>query len=103
MARTAREIADLFAARKFAVVTEDFDDVMREKCSVQMLRHGWRTMRLSKGKYLGIGGEPSEHDRDGHLVVDLPLRFRRSAAKLRVTYGPDGRIAGLFILNPEVV
>jgi hypothetical protein len=76
---------------------------MGAKCSTQMLRRGWRSMRFRKGRYVGIAGEPEEHERDGYRVVDLRLRYRRSDAKLRVAYDPGGRIAGLFILNPEVV
>jgi len=68
-----------------------------------MLRRGWRSMRFKKGKYLGIGAESKERERDGYRVVDLPLRYRRSDAKLRVAYDHDGRIVGLFILNPEVL
>ena len=91
------------AARRFYAIREDFDDNMTAKCSTQMLRRGWRQMRLMKGRYLGIGGEPEEQQRDGYWVIDLPLRFRRSEAKLRVAYDNDGRIAGLFLLNPEVL
>jgi len=103
VARSAPEIAELLAARRFDTVREDFDDNMLAKCSTQMLRRGWRSMRFKKGKYLGIGGESKERERDGYRVVDLPLRYRRSDAKLRVAYDHDGRIVGLFILNPEVL
>ena len=91
------------ASGQFDEIREDFDDNMQSKCSTQMLRRGWRTMRLTKAKYLGVSGEPEERELDGYRVVDLPLRYRRSAAKLRVVYGEDGRIAGLFLLNPEVL
>ena len=76
---------------------------MLAKCSTQMLRRGWRSMRFQKGKYLGVGGESEERELDGYRVVELPLRYQRSDAKLRVAYDDDGRVAGLFILNPEVL
>jgi hypothetical protein len=103
MARSAREIAELLAAQRFDDVRNDFDENLSAKLSTRMLRRGWRTMRLRKGKYLGVAGEPSEHDRDGFRVIDLPLQFRRANAKLRVAYTSDDRIAGLIILNPEVL
>lgn len=103
MARSAPEIAELLADRRFDAIREDFDDNMRAKCSTQMLRRGWRSMRFTKGKYLGVDGDPEEHERDGYRVVDLPLRYRRSNAKLRVAYDHEGHIVGLFLLNPEVL
>ena len=96
-------MAELLASKRFDQIREDFDDNMRAKCSTHMLRRGWRSMRRMKGKYLGVSGEPEEHERHGHRGVDLPLRYRLSTAKLRVAYAEDGRIAGLFLLNPEVL
>ena len=49
-----------------------------------MLQRGWRAMRFKKGKYLGIGGESEERERDGYRVVDLSASLptlRRQAAR----------------------
>ena len=103
MARTTAEIADLLAAGQFDSIRDDFDDTMKAQLSTRRLRRAWRLMKLLKGRYLGVSGAPTQTNRDGVRVVDLPLHYRRSDAKLRVAYSSEGRIAGLFILNPEVV
>ena len=102
MARCVTEIAELLSAGDFMAVREDFDEAMASSLPSDGLRGAWEQVRALKGDFLGTVGDPIETSRDGYRVVDLPLHFERSDAKLRVSYASDGRVAGLFILNPEV-
>lgn len=60
-------------------------------------------MVAAKGEYQSRG-EPSQVLKSGEIVTfDTPMTFEQGEMKSRVTFHPDGRVAGLFILAPEAL
>jgi hypothetical protein len=79
----------------------DFDDTVRAQLPVGKLGEFRLQLRDMVGVYDGPG-EPFVRRIGKHTVVDVPLRFEAGPMKGRVAYDHEGRIAGLFILNPDV-
>lgn len=48
-------------------------------------------------------GKPSIRLHDGYTVVDVLLVFEKNHRKGRVAFDADARVAGLFVLMPEVL
>ncbi len=99
----AAEITDQLAANEWANVRSHFDENMKKKLAEDGLANAWAQVVKSRGGYLSRGepkqlGSPADKD---VLVFDTPLEFEQGAMKSRLTFNPDGTIAGLFILVPD--
>jgi hypothetical protein len=98
----AAAITDQLAAHDWAKVRAQFDDTMKKKLAEDGLANAWGEVVKTKGEYRSRGepvqlGSPAGKDL---IVFDTPLEFERGAMKSRLTFHPDGTIAGLFILVP---
>lgn len=97
----AAEITDLLAANEWRAVREDFDTTMEEQLTEDRLQTAWDQVVAAKGEYRSRG-EPSQVPKPGDFVVfDTPMAFQQGEMKSRVTFHPDGRVAGLFTLVPD--
>lgn len=99
----AAQITDQLAAHEWAKVRAQFDDNMRQKLAEDGLANAWGQVVKSKGEFVSRGeptqlGSPAGKD---FLVFDTPLEFEGGPMKSRITFHPDGQIAGLFILVPD--
>jgi hypothetical protein len=55
------------------------------------------------GAFEGFGqGDPFVRRIGDHTVVDIPLRYEAGDMKARVAFDADEKVAGLFILPPEI-
>lgn len=83
------------ARRSFnAQVLEAFTDEVRGS--------GLATVAGLVGAFEGFGDdEPFVRRIGDQTVVDVPLRYEAGEMKARVTFDPDEKVAGLFILAPE--
>jgi hypothetical protein len=55
------------------------------------------------GAFEGFGtAEPFVRRIGDHTVVDIPLRYEAGEMKARVAFDDDEKVAGLFILPPEI-
>ena len=55
------------------------------------------------GAFEGFGtAEPFVRRIGDHTVVDIPLRYEAGEMKARVTFDSDEKVAGLFILPPDI-
>ena len=55
------------------------------------------------GAFEGFGpAEPFVRRIGDHTVVDIPLRYEAGEMKARVTFDDDEKVAGYFILPPQV-
>jgi len=82
-------------------VRRDFDLTMTESLSAAAIADVWRQVASVVGAYERTG-EPFVHQQADYTMVDLPLEFEAGAMKGRVAYNSEGRVAGLFILVPDV-
>lgn len=98
----AASLTDLVAANDWKAVREDFDATMSTNLSEAGLTTAWQQVTQQVGSYQSRG-TPTQVPKPGDFTVfDTPMRFERGAMKSRVTLRPDGQVAGLFILLPEV-
>ena len=112
MDKTVRMAGAAERARK--IVTDVLDDHMdeaRKSFNAQVLEaftdevrgSGLATVIGMVGAFEGFGdGEPFVRRVGDHTVVDIPLRYEAGDMKARVAFDPDEKVAGLFILAPEV-
>lgn len=67
------------------------------------LVHGTTVRRLTEvGPYRGTRDQPKFGSADGAVIVDVPVTFGDEPLKVQISFHEDGRIAGLFVLDPLV-
>lgn len=91
----------VFAGRD-AEVAAQFDETMRAQLPIEKLGDVRLQLRDLVGMYQGAG-EPFARPIGKHTVVDVPLEFEANPMKGRVAFDQDGKIAGLFVLNPDAL
>jgi hypothetical protein len=84
-----------------AQVTADFDETMLAQLPAEKLDDVRLQLLDLVGSYQSAG-EPFVRRIGKHTVVDVPLEFEAGPMKGRVAYDQEARVAGLFVLNPEV-
>jgi hypothetical protein len=62
----------------------------------------WAALAGRFGRYEHGMGEPFAHQLGDFTVVDVPLRFEVGEQVGRVSFTRDGKVAGLFVLPPEM-
>lgn len=82
-------------------VVAGFDETMRAQLPVERLDDVRLQLLDLVGAYESAG-EPFVRRVGAYTVVDVPLTFADGPMKGRVAYDEDSRIAGLFVLNPDV-
>jgi hypothetical protein len=103
--RAAERALGLFGAffqRLDEQVAADFDETMRTQLPLEKLADARTQLWDMVGRYEGAG-EPFVRRIGSHTVVDVPLEFEAGSMKGRVAYDQEGRIAGLFVLDPRAV
>lgn len=54
------------------------------------------------GRYEQMGGAAARQA--GNLtIVDIPMSFEASEMRGRVVYDKDGKVTGLFVLQPDAI
>ena len=90
-------VGDL-AAGKFADVEAKFDASMKSQLSLTVLQNNWRTYQELVGAYKSHG--TPEQVMQGEIAVErVPITTATGTGEVRVSYHPDGMIAGLFLLR----
>jgi hypothetical protein len=79
-------------------VTSGFDDTMRQRLTADRVAASWTAYQQQFGNYQSHG-DPADVPRGPLTVVDVPLTMQRAPGLFRVTFDPDGHIAGLFLLK----
>lgn len=82
-------------------VIADFDETMLAQLPAEKLDDVRLQLLDLVGSYQSAG-EPFVRRIGKHTVVDVPLEFEAGPMKGRVAYDQESRVAGLFVLNPEV-
>lgn len=95
-ARATALLADL-AAGDHAAARRDFSDEMAHRLDIQRLSAAWAHVVGMAGGYEGMGAAHAYQAGD-LTVVDVALSFEAGEVTGRVSYGKDGRVAGLWLL-----
>ena len=87
---------------RYDQVAADFSDAVAEQLPASRLAAAWAQVIGLVGSYQGMG-EPVTRQAGDLSIVDIPLRFEASDMKGRVVFDKQGKVAGLFILNPDAL
>lgn len=82
-------------------VTAEFDSTMRESLSADQLAVSWAGYQSMLGAYQSHG-DPTQVARGDLTVVSVPLTMANAPGEFRVTFRPDGTVAGLWLLKAGV-
>jgi hypothetical protein len=77
-----------------------FNDTMAQGLPDTMLADNWASLIARFGHYESTQ-TPTVEQHGLHTVVDVPVAFEAGDIVMRVTYEPEGRIAGLYFLNAD--
>jgi hypothetical protein len=108
MDRTTLEGADARALEFFTTLAErrwedagrDFDPKMAEALPAAGLADAWAVVVGMVGAY-ERAGEPFARRQGDYTVVDVPLTFEAGEMTGRIAFDADGRVSGMFVLDPE--
>ncbi len=90
-----------WAAGEGRLMVPRFDEAVRERLDEAGLAAAWAQVEGLSGKLMTVG-RPTVAARDKYRVVDIPLAFERGPMKARISFDSEGRIAGLFVLYPDL-
>jgi uncharacterized protein DUF3887 len=96
----ALEIFTALAAGRWEAAGADFDPAMAQALPAAGRADAWAAVVGLVGAY-ERAGEPSVRRQGDHTVVDVPLVFEAGDMTGRVSFHADGKVAGLFVLDPE--
>jgi hypothetical protein len=97
-ASQAEQVINDLAAGNFQAVWGRFDAQLQAQLSIPALANGWRVYQEQFGTYRSHG--TPELIRLGSLDVEqLPMLMAHGTEEARVTFQPNGAIAGLVLLR----
>ncbi len=96
-ARADQVVADLVAGR-YAAVTAQFDPLLATQIPTPALASAWTSYQQLLGAYQRH--DPPRSVQAGGLDVErIDVTMARGPGEVRVTFHPDGTIAGLYLLQ----
>ncbi|MCA1838785.1 MAG: DUF3887 domain-containing protein [Actinomycetota bacterium] len=98
----AESILDDYIAKRWDAVRTDFDERMLDALSQERLEQVSSSITDQFAGFVS-SGKASTKTLDGMTVVDIPVTFEKGELKFRVSLSQDGKVAGLFLLDPAVV
>jgi hypothetical protein len=96
--RGAALLADLVAGR-WAAVGRDFDERVARKLDADRIAVLWARLTGMLGRLERVG-EPLAFQAGDRTLVDIPLSFEAAERTARISYDPNGKVAGLNFLPP---
>ncbi|MFE3185880.1 DUF3887 domain-containing protein [Streptomyces violascens] len=102
-AERARKIVEAVLADRMDEARQTFNPQVLEAFTDEVRGSGLATVAGLVGEFEAFAQEEPFVRRVGdHTVVDIPLRYEAGDMKARVAFDADEKVAGLFILAPEV-
>jgi hypothetical protein len=84
-------------------VRRDFDEKVAQALpDADAVAATWAMVAGRCGRYEQRMGEPLTRQLGDYTVVDVPLQFEIGEQLGRVSFSRDGKVAGLFVLPPEL-
>ncbi|MEO9327353.1 DUF3887 domain-containing protein [Gordonia aurantiaca] len=96
----ALDLLEKIAGAEWATVTARFDETMTAALSEKALADAWAAVVALHGE-LESTGTPFVRGHGLHTVVDVPFEQEAGEMVFRVAFDADGRVAGLYFLNPD--
>ncbi|GAA5165009.1 hypothetical protein GCM10023321_54450 [Pseudonocardia eucalypti] len=93
----ALEQLNNIARGNYGAVHAALDPDLQRKISPNTIADAWSKLQQSHGNYL-FPGRPSTSPRGELSVVEVPLHMARQPGRFQITFHPNGRIAGLYLL-----
>lgn len=97
--RRALEVLDAWKAGRDEELLAQFDDTMRAQLPPDRLAQTWPRLTGLVGAYESCG-DPVVRPFGEYTVVNVPMEFEGGAMTGRVVFDREGRISGLFVVNP---
>ena len=97
----ASQVVAEITSGQFAAVRARFDPTMTAQLSEDQLADAWRTFQELLGDFQSAA-PPTSVMRGDLTVEQVPVRLANGPGEIRVTFHPDGTVAGLFFLRPGV-
>ena len=89
----------LLTGGRWTAARDEFSDAMIAALDDGRLAAGWAQVAGTVGR-LERTGDPLAFPVGENTVVDVPLSFEAGERTGRVSFGPDGKILGLFVRSP---
>ncbi|MGW7461096.1 DUF3887 domain-containing protein [Streptomyces sp. NPDC054797] len=99
--RITLQALDAIVNGTYTAATAHFDPRLAKLLPPDALGEAWETYQDEFGRYRSHG-DPQDIAFGEFTVVNVPLRMERGPGEFRVTFHPDGSIAGLLFLKPGV-
>lgn len=99
-ARHAEDLVIAIIECRWSDVRKDFDQRMLDAVDEKLIGSGWAQVASAVGRYERMG-EPMVRASGDYTVVHVPLYFEAGEQNVQVTYGADGKVAGLWIRPPN--
>ncbi|MYR05005.1 DUF3887 domain-containing protein [Gordonia sp. SID5947] len=96
----AADLLTRIRAGEWATVVSRFATSMAAALDESGLADAWASVIALRGEVESTGA-PFVRLHGLHTVVDVPIEQEAGAMSIRVAFDTDGRIAGLFFLDPE--
>jgi hypothetical protein len=94
----ALEVVTALTEANWHQVTQSFNDTMAQGLPDTVLADNWASLIAQFGHYESTD-TPTVEQQGLHTVVDVPVAFEAGDIVMRVSYEPEGLIAGLYFLN----
>ncbi len=91
-----RGIVEELKAEDFEALRSRFDEAMKNELPDTRLRESWASLLVTAGK-LKSCGEPRTSLAEEHTLAFADCAFERQEVELKLTFHPDGRLAGMFL------
>jgi Protein of unknown function (DUF3887) len=99
--RKALDVLTSLVAGNWHQVCESFTETMQAGLPENTMADNWAYVIAQYGTFESAGA-PTVRQHGMHTVVDVAVAFEAGDIVLRVSFEPDGRIAGLFFLGGDV-
>lgn len=98
--RRAAVLTDLLARNDWSGVRKDFNPSLRAGLSEATLASAWKQVTAKVGSYRSRGEPRVVTDPRGATAFDTLMTFERGEMRSRVSFGTDGLVSALLILEP---
>lgn len=93
----AEKIVESIAAGDYSSAVESFDSTMKSSLPAEKLKEAWEALVAKAGAFKEQLGARTEKS-GGYDVAYVTCRFEKAPMDIKVVFGKDGKVTGLFFL-----
>jgi uncharacterized protein DUF3887 len=98
---SARQAVRDMVDGRYAELRRSFDQQMLKELPAPRIALAWSAFVSLMGAFRSQG-DAAVYLRGGFRIVNVEMHMTKGDAQARVTYGPTGKIAGLYLLQPGI-